>query len=578
MEYINLNKSGMNKLNSKSIINHTGSKVNTSLLIFYVLLIFKTTLSAQDTQGFFLDDSRLKVAAIPQYEEYSQPSTPPDVSVFINFSDTIAKISKYIYGNNSNIYMGQMVTEPDLIKYIKNLSPNIIRYPGGNLTNLFFWDESKKKRPANVPDTIINGKQYPGEYWYGRNTDSFTMSVDNYYLMLKHTKSTGLICVNFGYARYGMGTSPVQSAAHLAANWVRYDKGRTKFWEIGNENYGPWQAGFQIDTVLNNNGQPKIISGELYGTYFKIFADSMRSAAKEIRSKIEIGAVIVEVEKPKSWYNPVEANWNKGFFKTAGNYSDFFAIHSYFTPYMENSTPATILNSANSETLRMMEYMKKMCSDFNVKLKPIALTEWNIFAVNSKQSCSFISGMHAVLVLGELAKNKYGEASRWDFANGYAKGDDHGMFNIGDEADAPKWNPRPAYFYMYYFQKFFGNLMISSTVQGSDDIVVFASKFSSGQVGVVIINKGATEKTVNLDVINFKAGKRYYLYSLTGGKDNGDFSQCVFVNGHAPDNETGGPIKNLENIKAFASSTNKNIVLSSPEYSVQYILVDNDNK
>src|SRR5882672_8370841 len=36
----------------------------------------------------------------------------------------------------------------------------------------------------------------------------------------------GIITVNYGYARYGKGPSPVQTAAHLAAQWVRYDQGK----------------------------------------------------------------------------------------------------------------------------------------------------------------------------------------------------------------------------------------------------------------------------------------------------------------------------------------------------------------
>ncbi len=41
--------------------------------------------------------------------------------------------------------------------------------------------------------------------------------------------------------------NPVAAAAHLAADWVRHDHGRTKFWEIGNENFGNWEAGYNID-------------------------------------------------------------------------------------------------------------------------------------------------------------------------------------------------------------------------------------------------------------------------------------------------------------------------------------------
>jgi hypothetical protein len=553
-------------------------KMKTKFLRLAIILLslFNNCIKGQETQGFFLDNFKPKIAVIPQSEEMQKPGVKPSVVVTIDFKDTIAKVSDYLFGNNSNTFMTQIVDQPKLIKYISDLSPNIIRFPGGNLSNTYFWNAEKGKRPVDVSDSVFIDKILkPAEYWYGRNQDSSTLSLNNYYLMLKKTNSTGIICVNYGYARYGTGPNPVQAAAHLAADWVRFDNGRTKYWEIGNENFAPWEAGFIIDTIMNKDHQPRTMSGVLYGKHFKVFADSMRAAAQEIGANIKIGTVTVEIDKGKSWYNQIEANWNEEVFRTIGNYADFFDIHSYFTPYNENSTPATILNSALKECIDMMGYMKKMSGDFGIKLKPIALTEWNIFAVKSKQSSSFISGIHAALVLGELAKNKFGEACRWDLVNRYDNGNDHGMFNFGDEPGVPRWNPRPVYFYMYYFQKLFGDHVVSSSVIENNDIVCYASRFGSGQAGIVIVNKGTKDEVVKLDISNFAYGKRYYLYSLTGGNDNGQFSQCVFVNGHGPDNMTGGPINNLENIKAFSAQINNEIKFISPAYSVQYVLIEN---
>lgn len=50
-----------------------------------------------------------------------------------------------------------------------------------------------------------------------------------------------------------------------------------------------------------------------------------------------------------------------------------------------------------------------------------------------------------------MIKNQFGEASRWDIANAWSNGDDMGLYNIGDEPGAVKWNPRAAFFYLYYF-------------------------------------------------------------------------------------------------------------------------------
>jgi hypothetical protein len=222
----------------------------------------------------------------------------------------------------------------------------------------------------------------------------------------------------------------------------------------------------------------------------------------------------------------------------------------------------------------MMNYLKSNTAANHVDMKPLALTEWNIFAIGSKQMCSYINGIHAVLVLGEMINQQYGQASRWDLANAYSNGDDHGMFNNRDEPGVPNWNPRPAFFYMYYFQKYFGDHLLKSTVTGNKDLICYASSFTSGELGIVIINKGNRGEMVKINIPGFGYGQRYYLYSLTGGSDNGSFSQKVFVNDKQPDNLTGGPIKDIDGLKAWSDIIAQSVTFYSPEYSVQYILID----
>jgi hypothetical protein len=146
----------------------------------------------------------------------------------------------------------------------------------------------------------------------------------------------------------------------------------------------------------------------------------------------------------------------------------------------------------------MIDYLKTFTSQIGAEMKPVALTEWNIFAVGSKQMCSYINGMHAAIVLGELIKQQYGQSSRWNLANGYSSGNNQGMFNNKDETCIPDWNPRPAFFYMYYFQKYFGDHLIRSTVSGDPDIIAYASAFTSGEIGIVVINNGTDYASLGL--------------------------------------------------------------------------------
>lgn len=517
-----------------------------------------------------------KHAAIPDYIEMDLSANAPTVQVTVNCKDTVAGISPLIYGANANVYMTQMVDRPELIRSIQQLSPNLIRYPGGNLSNLFFWDDDHMEPPpSGAPDTLYGGIENPyvEQYWYGRNDTAGTLSVDNYYKMLQMTNSTGIITVNYGRARYGIGEAPVKEAAKYAADWVRYDNGRTRYWEIGNENFGAWQAGYRIDPSKNQDGQPEIITGELYGRHFNVFADSMRKAAREIGVEIQLGAVLLE--EAQEWHMPAQKYWNSGYFKEAGNGADFFIVHSYYTPYNENSTIETILNSVESMTFDMNHFIQTVAQENGVDMKPLALTEWNIFAIGSMQQVSFVNGMHNVLVLGELIKHKYGMANRWNLANSWAGGDDHGMFSRDGEPDVPLFNPRPSFHYMTLFQRYFGDHMVASSVEGDSNIVAYASTFTSGEAGIVLINKGRSDQTLELNLKNFNSGKRCYWYTLLGGDDNGDFSRRVFINGLEPDLPAGGP--DPDSVKAYSSTLDKNIQLDLPGLGVLYVLVENES-
>ena len=538
--------------------------------LMFILLVVSGYLQAQvnSPQEFFLDDWQPKKIKSPDYINVPQPADPSTVTITVDLNDTITKVSKYIYGNNAIPWAGKMNTKSTLIKDISNLSPNVLRWPGGNLSNEHFWDAKTGNGPKDIPPTLkINDLNA------GMNSANWAMNLNDYYDLLAKTNSTGCICVNYSYARYGTGPTPVETAAHYAANWVRYDNGRTKLWEIGNENHGNWEAGYEIDTALNQDGQPKIISGELYGKHCRIFIDSMKSAAAEIGSEIKIGVGLAE--SYITW-NEVMKNWNSGVLPHVADKADFLIVHSYYTPYDQNSDAAVVLNSASitkDHKNYVINDLKKYTDLENI---PIALTEWNIFATGSKQAVSFINGMHATLVLGELIKNQYGQAMRWDLVNGWGNGNDHGLFAASDEPGVPYYSPHAPFYYMYYFQKYFGDVMVKSTVSGNSNIMSYASSFSSGESGVVVVNIGTTKQIVEFDLKNYPEAKSFYRYVLTGGTDNGEFSRKVYVNGETTTLQGGGPL-NYETLNAFGKSILGKVKFEAPSRSVTYVLVSKDS-
>ena len=525
------------------------------------------------TVGFFLEKWQSKTFVAPNYTDETVIATA-DNTVTIDAADVIAKIPVQIFGHNSNTWMGTFVDQPSFMTDITNLKPNVIRWPAGSGSDGYFWNLKPGDVPDGAPTQYMDntGKLYPAWYGYGQSTDNWRASLSNYYSMLQQSNTKGIITANYGFARYGTSANPVATAAHLAADWVRFDNGRTEYWEIGNENYGDWEVGYRIDTTKNRDRQPEFLTGKLYAQHFKIFADSMRKAAAEVGTKIKIGAVMQE-SQTQSWQTVTTRTWNSTLIPELQNKADFYIVHNYITPFGENSTASTILNSALAVPSQMMNFCTSELISFGGEIKPFAFTEWNMWAQNSKQQVSNVSGLFAMIVQAEAIKNHYGLAARWDLLNGYNNGDDHGLFSDGGSTDDPRWNPRPSFYYMYYFQKFIGDRLVSTNVQGTTNVKAYASTYSSGQANVTLINTANTPQTFEIKTKNFLYGNRFYWYNLEGSTDNGEFSRKVIVNGSYPNGVAGGPA-NYASLKARSASTSYGMKITVPALGSVCVLIE----
>jgi hypothetical protein len=460
--------------------------------------------------------------------------------------------------------MTNMVGEPLFMQHIKALQPGFIRFPAGSGSDIYFWNAERGGLPADVPAQLMNaaGQLVDGGYWFGKINESWTASLDQYYEVLKQSGSIGVLTVNYGYARYGTSADPVSAAAHLAADWVRYDKGRTKYWEIGNETYGDWEAGYRIDVSKNKDGQPEYVTGELYAQHVQVFVDSMKKAAAEIGQEIFIGATLYDAPT-EAWMTNTTKTWNEGVLKNLKAAADFYIVHNYFTPYNENSTSAVVMNAGLTVPAKMMQHIKKEMQTYGAPVLPVALTEWNMWAKDSKQQVSNVSGLFALAVMSESLVNQYGMALRWDLLNGWENGNDHGLFSDGNEPGIPKWTPRPSFYYMYYYSRLIGDRLVPAQVTGSTAIKAYASTYTSGEANLTLINTSDKAVTVQIKANNLNFGKRLYYYQLEGSNDNGEFSRKVLVNGEGPSLAAGGP-SNYVQLKARSHPVYEQVKITVP--------------
>ena len=528
-----------------------------------------------NTIGFFLNDWQAKTFTAPAYTETAIPASATS-TVTVDATSIITKIPLSEFGHNAVWWMGPVAGDARFIEPITNLHPHIIRFPGGSSSDAYFWNAEQGVNPAGAPAmfTKDDGTKEPSGFSYGKTNYNWQCNLDNYYTMLQQTNNKGIITINYGFARYGTGVNPVADAAHLAADWVRYDNGRTQLWEIGNENYGNWEWGYRIDVSANKDGQPEFLTGALYASHFKVFVDSMQKAASEIGKTIYIGAVTAEAPSPESWQTNTRKTWNAGMMPGINNKADFFVVHNYFTPYNTNANADVILSSALSVPSTMIQYVTQTLQSYGTTIKPVAMDEWNMTSNTQKQQVSNTSGVFATIVLGEAIKIKYGMSARWDLLNGWSNGDDHGLFSNGDEPGAvAKWSPRPSFYYLYYLQKMLGDRLVNSTVAGSNVVKAYASTYTSGQVNVTLLNTSSTAQTAEIKMKNFYSGGRFYWYSLEGSNDNGEFSRKVLVNGNGPAGDAGGPVT-YASLKARSAVTTNGIKVTIPALGAIMLVVD----
>ncbi|MCF8380586.1 MAG: T9SS type A sorting domain-containing protein [Bacteroidales bacterium] len=534
-----------------------------------VLVLFALIINAENSfsqLGFFSEFWMAKTAEIPSFTDKAKPGKLPEYVITVNVNDTIRKISPYVGGYNLNTYYGGRVYDKAiLLENIRNLELPFFRYPGGSGSNWYFWNHDKPNKPADVDDYIIKEEVRSTIKWGDEPGEDY-LSLDNSYILRDSCRNEAIHVVNYSYARYGRSENPVQQAAHYAADWVRYDNGRTKFWEIGNEIYGSWEPGYIIDPDKNLDGQPVLLTGELYAQHSLVFLDSMRAAAAEIGSDIKIGAVLGFQEKRSDFDIPV--------LQILGNKVDFYSVHEYFGNG-ENANPYQVLESID-EFYTQKTHIDNLINQYCDPYVPLVMTEWNTRYAGSNQNVSVTNGMHNLLGLKGIINEGIGLSCKWNLIWGFQDGETHGL--ITGEKDNPSvegipaFFPRAPYFYIYHFKKFLGDVSVNNT-GSTDSIDVFSSAFQSGHTGIVLINKAKTSKIIAINHDDYNLGERYYWYSLTSA-DGNMFARKVKVNGQTnSEYDAGGPL-NYKDVEAWSATTEGGVKLELPPFSATFLLTE----
>ncbi|MBS4206667.1 alpha-N-arabinofuranosidase [Bacillus sp. FJAT-50079] len=244
----------------------------------------------------------------------------------------------------------------DVIEAIKELNVPIIRYPGGNFVSNYEWKDGigpKEDRPKRLEFA-----------WASVETNQF--GIDEFCRWAKKAGIEPMIAVNLGTGTVKEAAELVEYCNHPGGTYwsdLRIKNGskepyNIKFWCLGNEMEGSWQAGH--------------LSAEDY-------AKKAREAAKMMRwvdPDIKLVACGSSYEMLPSYLE-----WDRIVLQELYPYVDYLSTHNYNMNSGQGLTNFLAsykqLDNHIKNTVRVLDFVKsKMKEEKEIQ---ICLDEWNVW-------------------------------------------------------------------------------------------------------------------------------------------------------------------------------------------------------
>jgi hypothetical protein len=461
--------------------------------------------NAADLSGLWLQENGGVTQPTYFVDDVSLEFAPPPsvVNVTINPKQRIRKVDRRMFGLNAAVW-DSAYASPNTTNLLNELNNQALRFPGGSLSDVYHWQTNTSE----------------GE------TFDWATNFDEFVATAAATRAAVYITAN-----YGTGT-PEEAAA-----WVRYankvKRHNVRYWEIGNENYGTWEA--------DNNTRPH--DPVTYANRFKEYWRQM----KAVDPSIKIGAVVVIGEENFANYtdhpvtNPRTGQVHNGWtpvmldtLKQLGVTPDFVVYHRY-EQGPGGESDLFLLNSAASWADDAVA-LRQMLDDYlgrKARQVELAVTEHNsVFSNPGKQTTSLVNGLFYADAVGNLLKTEFNAMLWWDLRNGQEGGNNnspslygwrrYGDYGIVSAADPAGPADRYPTFYVNKLLKYFARGGEKVVQAGSDygSLGVYAVTGEDRSLRILVINKhpsAALNATIALPAL--KKGEKAKVFSYGIAQD-----------------------------------------------------------
>jgi alpha-L-arabinofuranosidase len=391
--------------------------------------------------------------------------------VTLDAGQTLRTVDARWFGANTAVW-DYGFDSPDTLSLLVEMGCRTLRFPGGSFADLYHW---------------------PSNYVVGSSWEGWPTTFPNFMHI-----ATNLGTAVFITANYGTGT------ADEAAGWVRSANLTNgcgfKYWEIGNECYGSWEA--------DSNTIAPYMPHDPW-TYAMRFRDYY-TAMKAVDPTIKVGVVAVpgedsyENNAAHPAYNPRTGRTHYGWtpvllatLQSLGVTPDFL-IHHFYPEYLVDNDPF-LLQAASNWANDAADLRQQISDYFGAGGTGIELlcTENNADAgPQGKQSTSLVSALYLADSLGRIMKTEFNSFLWWDWENGQDTGGDfdpslYGWRTYGDMGLVLNASARYPTFYAMKLMRYFAQPgdTILNPASGDPFLAVYAAKKTSGAITLLAINK-----------------------------------------------------------------------------------------
>ena len=423
-----------------------------------------------------------------------------EVALSVDASHPVRAVDDRLFGLNTAVWDWHF-HDAQSVAALEELHTPFLRFPGGSTSDVYHW-QTNTDDAGNTP---------------------FATDFDSFADVALGLGSQAVITVN-----YGTGTP------EEAADWVRYSNVEQiygfKYWEIGNECYGSWEADKQA------------VPHEAY-TY-AIRTAAYFKAMKAADPSIKIGVVAQASEDGDSngYTSHPATNRRTGAAHTGwtpvvlttlrdlGVTPDFLIYHRYDqAPGKEDD--AKLLQSSLTWP-KDAAALRQLLSDYlgaaGAGVELIVTEDNQVYSDPGKQSVSVVNALFMADSTANVMQTEFNGLVWWDFHNGQLTTNNnsaslYGWRQYGDYGiESPDHDRYPTFYTAKLLSLFArgGDTVIAAS-SDSKLLSAYAVRRTDGSLAVLVINKSPTQTLeAKISVGGFLPGPSAKVYSYGIAQDS----------------------------------------------------------